>query len=91
VTSSDGETIDVPHDVIKLSNTINTMLQGLYAFIFYFLTFILIDLGMDPEEQPEAIPVSNVNSAILKKVSIYFILNFSITKTRVGDHMVSTS
>jgi len=53
VTSSDGETIDVPHDVIKLSNTINTMLQ---------------DLGMDPEEQPEAIPVSNVNSAILKKV-----------------------
>jgi len=53
VTSSDNETIDVDADVIRLSKTINTMLQ---------------DLGMDPEEQSEAVPLQNVNAAILKKV-----------------------
>lgn len=30
VQSSDGEVFDVDQDVIKLSNTINTMLQGLW-------------------------------------------------------------
>jgi len=54
VQSSDGEVFDVDQDVIKLSNTINTMLQ---------------DLGMDAEQdQAEAIPLQNVNAAILKKV-----------------------
>uniref|UniRef100_A0A914X9I3 Skp1-related protein n=2 Tax=Plectus sambesii TaxID=2011161 RepID=A0A914X9I3_9BILA len=54
VQSSDGEVFDVDQDVIKLSNTINTMLQ---------------DLGMDAEQdQTEAIPLQNVNAAILKKV-----------------------
>lgn len=53
VQSSDGDVFDVEPEVIKLSNTINTMLQ---------------DLGMDPEEQSEAIPLQNVNAAILKKV-----------------------
>ena len=53
VQSSDGENFDVEADVIKLSNTINTMLQ---------------DLGMDNEEQGDPIPLQNVNGAILKKV-----------------------
>ncbi|CAD6184301.1 unnamed protein product [Caenorhabditis auriculariae] len=55
LTSSDNEVFDVPRDVIRLSNTINTLLQ---------------DLGLDDSEEDttEAIPVSNVSSPILKKV-----------------------
>jgi len=50
--SSDGEIFEVDVDVAKLSVTIKTMLE---------------DLGMD-EEDDEAIPLPNVNAAILKKV-----------------------
>ena len=48
--SSDGEIFEVDVDVAKLSVTIKTMLE---------------DLGMD-EEDDEAIPLPNVNAAILK-------------------------
>ncbi|CAI5440517.1 unnamed protein product [Caenorhabditis angaria] len=52
--SSDNETFQVPRNVIRLSNTINTLLQ---------------DLGLDDEEDAgDAIPVQNVTSTILKKV-----------------------
>ncbi|KAJ8022592.1 S-phase kinase-associated protein 1 [Holothuria leucospilota] len=50
--SSDGEVFDVDVDVAKQSITIKTMLE---------------DLGMD-EDDDEAIPLPNVNSAILGKV-----------------------
>ncbi|KAF8362560.1 skr-1 [Pristionchus pacificus] len=55
ITSSDGEPFDVPRDVIKLSQTINTLLQ---------------DLGLDESENDgqDPIPLQNVNAAILKKV-----------------------
>lgn len=54
VQSSDGEVFSVGTDVIKLSNTINTMLQ---------------DLGLDEEgEEQDPVPLTNVNAAILKKV-----------------------
>ncbi|GMS85110.1 hypothetical protein PENTCL1PPCAC_7285 [Pristionchus entomophagus] len=55
ITSSDGEFFDVPRDVIKLSQTINTLLQ---------------DLGLDDSENDgqDPIPLQNVNAAILKKV-----------------------
>ncbi|GMR37343.1 hypothetical protein PMAYCL1PPCAC_07538 [Pristionchus mayeri] len=55
ITSSDGENFDVPRDVIKLSQTINTLLQ---------------DLGLDESEEAgqDPIPLQNVNAAILKKV-----------------------
>ncbi|GMT16982.1 hypothetical protein PFISCL1PPCAC_8279, partial [Pristionchus fissidentatus] len=55
LTSSDGEQFEVPRDVIKLSQTINTLLQ---------------DLGLDDSENEsqDPIPLQNVNSAILKKV-----------------------
>uniref|UniRef100_A0A8R1Y5I6 Skp1-related protein n=1 Tax=Onchocerca volvulus TaxID=6282 RepID=A0A8R1Y5I6_ONCVO len=56
--SSDNETFEVDRNVIRLSTTINTMLQ---------------DLGMDNQEggdvdMVEGIPLQSVNSAILKKV-----------------------
>ncbi|MFH4974401.1 hypothetical protein AB6A40_001110 [Gnathostoma spinigerum] len=56
--SSDDEIFDVDRDVIKLSTTINTMLQ---------------DLGMDSNEGGDAfmtdpIPLANINAAILRKV-----------------------
>uniref|UniRef100_A0A915BXC3 Skp1-related protein n=2 Tax=Parascaris univalens TaxID=6257 RepID=A0A915BXC3_PARUN len=56
--SSDNESFEVERDVIKLSTTINTMLQ---------------DLGMDSNESGDAemndpIPLQNVNAAILRKV-----------------------
>ncbi|VDN02480.1 unnamed protein product [Thelazia callipaeda] len=56
--SSDKETFKVDRNVIRLSTTINTMLQ---------------DLGMDNQEggdidMVEGIPLQNVNSSILKKV-----------------------
>lgn len=48
--SSDGEIFEVDVEIAKLSVTIKTMLE---------------DLGMD-EEDDEAIPLPNVNAAILK-------------------------
>jgi len=52
--SSDGEVFEVETDIIKLSNTIKTMLE---------------DLGVEDEEsETEMIPLPNVNAAILKKV-----------------------
>uniref|UniRef100_A0A0R3S1Z3 Skp1-related protein n=1 Tax=Elaeophora elaphi TaxID=1147741 RepID=A0A0R3S1Z3_9BILA len=56
--SSDNETFEVDRNVIRLSTTINTMLQ---------------DLGMDNQDggdidMVEGIPLQSVNSAILKKV-----------------------
>ncbi|VDD92483.1 unnamed protein product [Enterobius vermicularis] len=57
LTSSDNESFEVDRDVIKLSTTIDTMLQ---------------DLGMTGEngevELGEAVPLQNVNGNILKKV-----------------------
>ncbi|CAJ0604458.1 unnamed protein product [Cylicocyclus nassatus] len=50
--TNDGETFDVPLDVIKLSTTINTMLQ---------------DLGLDSESS-DPIPICNVSGPIMKKV-----------------------
>ncbi len=75
--SSDGETFEVELDVIKLSNTINTMLQGtgVCLAIEMWLRALIADLGMDAtgagdaEETSSApIPLENVNAAILKKV-----------------------
>jgi len=52
--SSDGELYEVETDIIKLSNTIKTMLE---------------DLGVEDEEsETEMVPLPNVNAAILKKV-----------------------
>lgn len=51
--SSDGELFDVATDVIRLSNTIKTMLE---------------DLGIEEESDQDAIPLPNVNAAILKRV-----------------------
>jgi len=51
--SSDAEIFDVQTDVIRLSNTIKTMLE---------------DLGLEDEGEQEPIPLPNVNAAILKKV-----------------------
>jgi len=52
--SSDGEVFEVETEIIKLSNTIKTMLE---------------DLGVEDEEsETEMIPLPNVNAAILKKV-----------------------
>ena len=48
--SSDGEIFEVDVEIAKLSVTIKTMLE---------------DLGMD-EEDDDAIPLPNVNAAILK-------------------------
>uniref|UniRef100_A0A0N5AU78 Skp1-related protein n=1 Tax=Syphacia muris TaxID=451379 RepID=A0A0N5AU78_9BILA len=57
LTSSDGESFEVERDVIRLSTTIDTMLQ---------------DLGMNGElgagELQEPVPLQNVNGNILKKV-----------------------
>ncbi|CAJ0928517.1 unnamed protein product, partial [Mesorhabditis belari] len=57
ISSSDNEVYSVERDVIRLSTTINTLLQ---------------DLGMDGDgvetENADPIPLQNVNSAILKKV-----------------------
>ncbi|CAG5115734.1 unnamed protein product [Candidula unifasciata] len=50
--SSDGEIFVVDVEIVKQSVTIRTMLE---------------DLGMD-EDEDEPVPLSNVNSAILKKV-----------------------
>merc|ERR1712166_1307850 len=50
--SSDGETFPVDVDIARQSVTIRTMLE---------------DLGME-EEEDEAVPLPNVNAAILKKV-----------------------
>jgi len=52
--SSDGEVFEVEMEIIKLSNTIKTMLE---------------DLGAEDEEsETEIIPLPNVNAAILKKI-----------------------
>jgi len=55
LSSNDGENFEVNKDVIKLSNTIKTMLE---------------DLGDNEEEggEQEIIPLQNVNGSILKKV-----------------------
>ncbi|KJH44983.1 Skp1 family, dimerization domain protein [Dictyocaulus viviparus] len=50
--TNDGENFDVPRDVIRLSTTINTMLQ---------------DLGLDSESN-DPIPICNVSGPIMKKV-----------------------
>ncbi|XP_070184834.1 S-phase kinase-associated protein 1-like [Littorina saxatilis] len=50
--SSDGEMFEVDVEIAKQSVTIKTMLE---------------DLGMDDDEE-EAVPLPNVNAAILKKV-----------------------
>ncbi|PIO72973.1 Skp1 family, dimerization domain protein [Teladorsagia circumcincta] len=50
--TNDGENFDVPRDVIRLSTTINTMLQ---------------DLGLDNESN-DPIPICNVSGPIMKKV-----------------------
>ncbi|CAD6188750.1 unnamed protein product [Caenorhabditis auriculariae] len=52
--SADNETFEVPRDVIRLSNTINTLLQ---------------DLGLDDTESSanDPIPVSNVTSPIFEE------------------------
>lgn len=52
LSSSDGEVFTVEVEIAKQSNTIKTMLE---------------DLGMD-EEDDEAVPLPNVNAAILKRV-----------------------
>lgn len=52
LSSSDGEIFEVDVEIAKQSNTIKTMLE---------------DLGMD-EEDDEAVPLPNVNAAILKRV-----------------------
>ena len=54
--SSDGEVFPVDVDIARQSVTIRTMLE---------------DLGME-EEEDEAVPLPNVNAAILKKVNISF-------------------
>ncbi|CAP24597.1 Protein CBR-SKR-1 [Caenorhabditis briggsae] len=56
ISSSDNETFTVPREVIRLSTTINTLLQ---------------DLGLDDDDSngvTDPIPVQNVSSPILKKV-----------------------
>uniref|UniRef100_A0A8R1HRM8 Skp1-related protein n=2 Tax=Caenorhabditis japonica TaxID=281687 RepID=A0A8R1HRM8_CAEJA len=55
ISSSDNEIILVPRNVIRLSTTINTLLQ---------------DLGLDDDEatNAEPIPVQNVAAPILRKV-----------------------
>ncbi|EFP11407.1 hypothetical protein GCK72_000509 [Caenorhabditis remanei] len=55
ISSSDNETFTVPRNVIRLSTTINTLLQ---------------DLGLDEEDavNTDPIPVQNVTAPILKKV-----------------------
>lgn len=53
VQSSDGEILTVAADVMRLSNTIDTMLQ---------------DLGLSEEDDGEPVPLDNVNSVILTKV-----------------------
>ncbi|VDL71678.1 unnamed protein product [Nippostrongylus brasiliensis] len=50
--TNDHETFDVPRDVIRLSTTVNTMLQ---------------DLGLDNESN-DPIPIMNVSGPIMKKV-----------------------
>lgn len=52
--SSDGELFEVEIDVIRMSNTIKTMLE---------------DLGVEEEDnESETIPLPNVSAAILRKV-----------------------
>ena len=58
--------------MIKLSNTIGNLLQGLFVFVRVYIILkrhVFSDLGMDidPSEQ-QAIPLPNVNASILKKV-----------------------
>ena len=56
-TSSDGEMFEIPRDVIRLSNTVNTL---------------LIDLGHDINDTTEIkdiIPLHNVTGSIMKKVN----------------------
>ncbi|CAO4361136.1 unnamed protein product [Caenorhabditis nigoni] len=56
ISSSDNETFTVPREVIRLSTTINTLLQ---------------DLGLDDDDSngvTDPIPVQNVSAPILKKV-----------------------
>ncbi|PIC32119.1 hypothetical protein B9Z55_012574 [Caenorhabditis nigoni] len=55
ISSSDNEIFTVPREVIRLSTTINTLLQ---------------DLGFDDNDSNDAdpIPVQNVSTPILKKV-----------------------
>ena len=53
--SSDGETCKVDLDVAKESMTIKTMLE---------------DLGFEGDREEEVVPLPNVNSKILNKVSI---------------------
>ena len=76
--SSDGETFEIDIEIAKQSVIIKTMLEGLhylpscYIVVMYIWTCMKIifpsaDLGMDDDEE-EAVPLPNVNSAILKKV-----------------------
>lgn len=56
ISSSDNEVFSVPRNVIRLSTTINTLLQ---------------DLGLDDDESNQAqdpIPVQNVTAPVLRKV-----------------------
>ena len=43
------------------------MLHHLHVYHLDFICILYVDLGMDDEEE-EAVPLPNVNSAILKKV-----------------------
>lgn len=68
--SCDGKTFEVPIDVVRVSRTIDTMLKGAHLLIRYrrLLTLLLSspDLGSEPED---VIPLPNVHSRVLKKVS----------------------
>ena len=69
--SSDGEIFEVDVEIAKLSVTIKTMLE---------------DLGMDDEDD-EAIPLPNVNAAILKvKQIIWFIRWLILNNLLWRDH-----
>lgn len=98
--SSDGETFEIDIEIAKQSVIIKTMLEGMYrnfsskvrVDIARFSEFIcIIDLGMDDDEE-EAVPLPNVNSAILKKVCISLksseIDHYKLKSYFLGDSVV---